>query len=468
MRGDSILAVVIVCALVVAGLAGLTLFPNNGDDGGELGDTRLSLEVYGNADMDEDIDEDDAQFIQDIIDGEENATEFADADRDGDIDGDDVDQVNAIVAGTATFIHLLDGNGDAIEVDLPIDDLGVEYLSNVELVRALGVEDKVAAVDAAPYMLRWFYFPELGDDLLNLGKMHAPDYEHILELDLDALLTFSPSTDEKKQNLPGVDVIFLGLYWPNVVTPEDSRFLQGVLKAGYLFDVVDRAENYVDWLLETVDSISSKTDGLQDSEKPDVFMSSMVDFFSDPSTTSMRTYTLKDPLSQMCLLAGGEPIAKDLPDWAGESYSTAVDPEWVLEQDPDYAFIHMVRYTYSGIKKDPAYGYATNDTESLQTTWDDIMSRQTISGLSAVENEKLYMIAGDFRNNAMGSVLGAAYLANILHPDLFEDLDPQEIHQEYVSEWMGLDYDLDQSGTFLYPPLVQGDQVFGAPEDFQG
>ncbi len=46
-------------------------------------------------------------------------------------------------------------------------------------------------------------------------------------------------------------------------------------------------------------------------------------------------------------------------------------------------------------------------------------------------------------------------MAKWFHPELFEDLDPQAIHQEYVTEFQGLDYDLSEHGVFVYPPLEE-------------
>ncbi|MCS7102315.1 MAG: ABC transporter substrate-binding protein, partial [Candidatus Korarchaeum sp.] len=73
------------------------------------------------------------------------------------------------------------------------------------------------------------------------------------------------------------------------------------------------------------------------------------------------------------------------------------------------------------------------------------------------------IIAGDFRNNGMGGILGAVYIAKVLHPQLFEDLNPRSVHQEYISRWMGLKYDLRKHGTFIYPPIVSGGEVIGTP-----
>lgn len=467
MNAKMITAIVLIC-IVVAGFASYIIFfkgwMSEETNLKEMPKTpRFALEVYGNANMDEVVDENDVEFIKQIIEGKVNRTEFADANRDGWIDQEDVDQVNAILKGTASYIWIVDGNGDPVKVKLPVNRIGAEYLSNVELMRILGVEDKVVAVDFAPYQLRHFYFPNR-TDLINLVNMYQPDYELVLNSSLDVLFTFSYDVAEKKQKLPGVDVVFLGLYWPDTMNPSKSRFIQGIMKAGYILGKVDRARAYVDWLLSLMDSIRSKTATLSESQKPRVLMTGMVGYIKDPTQTTMRTYTFVDPLSQMCMLAGGKPIAEDLPEWLGTSYYVTVDLEWVMEKDPEYIFVHTVRYTYGGATLTPEYGYDVNDTGSLHSVWTDIMSRPLLSEINAVVNNRVYIIAGDFRNNAMGSILGAVYLAKILHPELFADLDPEAVHEEYITNWMRLNYDLDKCGTFLYPPLTINGNIIGAPQ----
>ncbi|HQI68834.1 MAG TPA: hypothetical protein PKV28_08560 [Methanothrix sp.] len=71
--------------------------------------------------------------------------------------------------------------------------------------------------------------------------------------------------------------------------------------------------------------------------------------------------------------------------------------------------------------------------------------------VKAVKDNEIYVmeerIIGGVRN-----FVGIGYLAKWLHPDLFEDLDPQAIHQEYLTRFQGLDYDLGEQGVFVFPP----------------
>ena len=47
--------------------------------------------------------------------------------------------------------------------------------------------------------------------------------------------------------------------------------------------------------------------------------------------------------------------------------------------------------------------------------------------------------------------LQEAYMAKWLHPELFKAVDPKAIHQEYLTEFLEVDIDLDKKGVFVYP-----------------
>ena len=48
-------------------------------------------------------------------------------------------------------------------------------------------------------------------------------------------------------------------------------------------------------------------------------------------------------------------------------------------------------------------------------------------------------------------------MAKWFYPDEFEDLDPQATHQEYVDEFLDIDFDVKEHGTFVYHPELYPD-----------
>ena len=185
----------------------------------------------------------------------------------------------------------------------------------------------------------------------------------------------------------------------------------------------------------------------------------------DSSATTYSCYATVDTLGQCCILSGGSNVGQVLLGYLNSS-SVKVDAEWILEANPEYMFLHTVRYTYGGgMRADPAQGYNVDDIASIKACLEEFTSKPEFANIDAAKNGDVYIIAGDFRNNAMGGTLGAVYMAKVLHPDSFPDLDPEAVHQEYITRFLRLDYDLDKQGVFLYPAInIEGDLV-GIPNN---
>jgi iron complex transport system substrate-binding protein len=413
----------------------------------------LVLEIYGNANMDDKVDSSDATYIQQILTGNKEQTAFADANRDGIINSDDIIQVNALISGQASKIYLMDGNKQNISVSLPANRLVVEYNQNTELIRILELENLVVGVDSGVDPVKQLFFPDNYNEVVSVGGMSSPDYEAVLNLHPTTLLTFTSATADKAAHLPGVDVVYLGLYQPNVTKPEDSRFIQGILKAGYIFNKVDRATEYANWILSITSEINQKVNTIPQADRKTVMITN-----SPTISTTTKAYTAFDTLGQACILAGGQNIAEAL-----SGLSITIDNEFVVEKDPDFIFLHTVRYTYGGATNEPAQGIDASDPSGMESVLHDYVSQSAFVDLSAVKNNHVYMIAGDCRNNAMGGTLGAVYMAKILYPDVFTNLNPQQIQQEYFTHFLRLDYDLDTKGVYLYPPITVNGDTVGIP-----
>jgi iron complex transport system substrate-binding protein len=45
------------------------------------------------------------------------------------------------------------------------------------------------------------------------------------------------------------------------------------------------------------------------------------------------------------------------------------------------------------------------------------------------------------------AIIGISYMAKWFHPDLFKDLDPEELHREYLRRFQDIKY----QGIYVYP-----------------
>ena len=420
------------------------------------------LGIFGNANMDGTIDEKDVAYVEGIIKGANAATNLSDANYDSKIDAQDIELIEQIIHGEEKELTLLDAYDTVVTIRKPLERIIVEGDNNAELMRILRSENKIVAVFGEPSEIQFPEFsnlPNLGDALVN------PDYEAILSANPDLLLTFGAKTtdSEKKKKLPGVAVVFLGLLFPDLYpNPENSQYLDGVRKLGYILDKEDEAEEYIQWYLGWINKIKSRTETIPVDERPRVLVC------NNPKneTSKFRAYAKMDTLAQMCLLAGGKNIAENIPEFVGTKDALEVETEWVITQNPEFIFVHNAAYA-------PVHGYgaddptAIGDPAGMKVIRDGLMNRSELSNVTAVETGDVYIMSGLFRNDGSGGLVGTAYMAKLLHPDLFEDLDPEAIQQEYL-KLQDFDFDLDEHGIIIYPPIEIDGGLAGIPDKYKG
>ena len=393
------------------------------------------LGIYGNANEDDTIDMGDVVYTKLAIFGKKPKTELCDAKYDGRINVLDVIQTKLIILGKEKEITIVDANGDVETIHKPVKRIVVLYKDTPEVLRILNAEDKIVGV--SEYIKKWetVLFPEISK-LPSVGSPWGVDYEAVLNLNPDVLLAFASVYKETcKEKLPGVTVIFLGLRRPEHYTNE-------VKKLGYILDKEEEAEELLQWREGWLNNIKERTEGLSEDEKPRVFN------YCGPTRPVYKTYTKGSHASQMSLIAGGKNIADDLPGFVdpSASYTMVLDPEWVIDQNPDFIVAQVVLESV-------AHGYGVDDPSEMAALRDDIMSRPELANVNAVKTGNVYIMSGNYRNDASGYFIGAAYMAKWFHPDLFEDMDPLAIHQEYLTRFQHFDYNVYEHGVWVWPPL---------------
>ncbi len=354
-------------------------------------------------------------------------------------------------------VRVVDGNGETHVIEKPVEHIIVEYIDNAELVRILDRENRIVGIAGYDYIFEKcvMQFPEIRKKP-TVGLFWKFDYEAVLGLSPDLILTFGADTSEKREKLPGVDVFFPGLYYPDLQNPDESIFVRGVRALGRILDSEVRAEEYIKWYLDLADIIDSRTSKIPESERPQVFITSYP--HTDLNTSTFSAYMEKDTLTQAMTLAGGRSISESIAGYKQGGYGIKVDIEWVLEKDPDIIILHAV-------DRVDLYGYETDDPLKIEEAMHQLISRPELAKLKAVNNKRIYLFNGHLRNDASGGIIAAAYMARIFHSDIFTDINPEDIHQEYIN-MQGLKYDLDRHGVFLFPPLVVEGDVLGIPNKY--
>ena len=303
----------------------------------------------------------------------------------------------------------------------PIERIVLPYVEQADLVRALDAKDRIVGV---PERIRKeeAYYPDLSK-LPSMGTVFKPDYEAVFGLNPDVFLVYHPPWVDCEK-LSGIPCIYLGSF-------KLESFTQTVTAFGYMFDKEEEAEKYIDWNTGWINEIESRTSGLSEDEKPRVFRWW---WRSSGGYGHGGSYCEKDAI------AGGRNIAEgqELPGRAD------IDPEWVANQSIDIIVAHAPQ---------SICGYDFDDASEIVAAREDIMNYAELGNTIAVKKGDVYLIDNKhFMCTNTGYAISIAYMAKWFHPDLFEELDPQAIHQEYITEFQRLDFDVSEHGVFVYHP----------------
>jgi len=393
----------------------------------------FTLEIFGNANMDDTIDEQDIEYVQGIIDGTKDETDLADANYDGTIDEEDITQIELIIDGDEKELTIIDDMGDEVTVRKPINS--VVYVGHnayvYETWRALDAKDKLVAttdryLKPGGYRYSVNYYPELLEKQ-SVGTLQEPDFETIVDIMPDLLYTDEEQYDIKvtaENRIPGIPVICMDV--------EPEHFTEKTRITGYIFDRREEAETYIEWRNGWQSIIEDRTAELSETDKPSVLMLSSI----TPGMNEFSVYSGTSLFQPIIVGAGGINIAEDL------TGSVSVDSEWIVNRNPDI-IVFSVSNVYSG--------YDFDDPSELAALYDDFIGRSDLAEVNAVKNRKVYLL--NYAHLMVGggsALLAEAYLAKWFQPELFTDLDPQDVQREFL-EFQGIDFDLSKHGQFVYP-----------------
>ena len=384
------------------------------------------LEIYGNANEDDTIDMRDTTCIKLVIFKKKPKTDFADANHDGKISMLDVSQTKLIILGKEKELTIIDSVDRIVTVKKPLRRIVLTHPHVLETLRAIKVP-KDLIVGYATQKMDTAFFPEFSD-VPSIGWRWTPTVEEIIKLKPDAFITYGKghvNLDPVQDVLESAGIPVLRFCCNNL-----SIYRVEVEKLGYIFDKHEEAEELLDFRENILNSIKEKVDAIPEEDKPKVYF----EWYKPYYTTSDVTIEM----------AGGKNI------FAGSQGD--VNPEAVADRNPDI-IVRAAPWTFD------AYSVDADDTAELEEARVEIMSRDILRNVPAVKDKRVYIITVQLLYglpvSGCRSFIQVAYEAKWFHqerhPELFEDLDPQAIHQEYLTRFQGLDIDLDEKGVFVYP-----------------
>lgn len=302
----------------------------------------------------------------------------------------------------AETVTVTDTSGQTLEIALPVERVAILDSGTADVLRALGVLDRLVGNHEA--VVEDSFFAEVAD-IPPVATHSEVSFEALAQAQPDVVISSTRAHGVVTENeiLAGLDIVDVKL---SLRQPELMK--QEIALLGEIFQVEDRARELIDFYEHWEGEIAKRLEDVTDDERPGVFVEYHAGDYATGGPGS-RFY-------EQVVLAGGDNLAVDID---GE---VQVDPEWVAERDPD-VFLRETSATVLGYDVD-----ATTEAEQLR---EEIMSRPVIDATSAVRNGDVYLVPTNIYSRP-AYIVGVLYLSKWLYPDRFSDLDPDDVHRDYV------------------------------------
>ncbi len=308
---------------------------------------------------------------------------------------------------------------------VPIKTVISTYEQNSKQVQTIHAMDSIIACDYQSYQDHIYAQKYLTADKVifnSYNERKDPDAQLVMKYNPDGILTGTRdiycTTLEKA--LPAdrttMDLIRISSF-------EDNKTIEGTLTLGFLMCKNTEALNYANWADKWLGLIEDRTANLTTEQK--------VKVLSPRGEYSDWNITMNGPRGgkyETTLLAGADNIITR--NLTSTSTNVVVTDEWVKAQsDLDY----IVCIVYGDLHNGEKNGY-TN--KSFYDTAVDYWSDMTKAYGTEVH------VLDNLVSQGTTYVIGAVYMAKWFYPDLFEDMNPDEIFQEFMDDFLQYEFDV--------------------------
>ncbi|MGQ9512909.1 ABC transporter substrate-binding protein [Thermodesulfitimonas sp.] len=320
-------------------------------------------------------------------------------------------------AEAAKKITVKDSMGRTVRVPCPPQRI-VEVNGDVaELICAFGDADKI--VGASSYTLEDKFFTGRLKKAQDVGKSFTPSVEKILALKPDVVFGYGKFLKPEiitQLELAGVPVVFLDCY-------KLKTMAQDIRTLGVIMNRQKEAAAYIAYFEKYQKLFAERTRKIPLNKRPLVYLEQYTD------------YTLSGPGSGGAELLDGVG-ARNIGAGLRAPYPK-ISSEWLVAQNPEVIIKACGSSIPSGYDEKP---------DAMKEKRAEIMRRPGWSKITAVRQGKVYMLSSEIFTGPR-AVVGMAYIAKWLYPQLFKDVNPAAIHKEMLQKF----HKMELKGAYVYP-----------------
>ena len=280
-------------------------------------------------------------------------------------------------------------------------------------------------------------FPKM-KEIASIGGYHDDvlDRELILELDPDCLLINHSQYTENETSIPaweaaGIKIVVLDYHKMKL-----ENHLNSTQILGKLLGKEEIAQEFCDNYSNGIRTVQERIASLSDEEKN---IKVYVELGNVGVSEIGNTYdgilwgSIVDHVGAKNIAAGKLP----------ESYGP-LDKEYILEQNPDVIVIGGSIWSGDDGKDQMRMGFTIGE-ELAQTRLAGFANRDWFRYLNAVQHGEIYGVDHGSLRNILDYTF-TTYMAKVLYPDLFADMDPQTEYREILTNYLP---EVTAPGTFM-------------------
>ena len=264
-------------------------------------------------------------------------------------------------------------------------------------------------------------------DLPEISTRYDIYFEEIAKLEPDLIFCGNLKDAEAFEDKIGCPVVVLGGQGWNF---GDDGYFDSIRVAGEALDAQDQADELIAFAKGKVEMIESVTKEIDPDDRPKVYFASRGagSGFYDPKEG--RDFTRTEPKYDPLTIAGGNNIASEI---NGSTVNVAL--EQIIAWNPDFIFI-------------------SNSNAGNNTGLDFIKNSPELATINAIKEGNVFNC---FYPHCRGTppdrnLFNMMYMAKVMYPEEFEDLDLEKEGNEIFKAFLGVDGVFTEYANYLVWP----------------
>lgn len=278
-------------------------------------------------------------------------------------------------------------------------------------------------------------------DMVDVGSTIQDNFnaEKLLELELDVMIVGNYQYEALGDNINVIEDAGIPIVVIDYTKGTMELQCQSTEILGKIFGTEDRAEKLIANYKENYKDIENRLKDVKDKKTIFSESHSTVTNYKDLGASGLDSdfsgSYLKKAMGDNIMTAFNE-----------KSSSTRIDPEYLLERDPDVLVFIAGESSRKNKKDGVIMGQNVTEEEVVASAKGILAARPGWSDLQAVKNDQIYVVDNSICRTMEDYVI-VQYYAKAMYPDLMKDVDPLKNYEAFYEEFLP---DLPCKGTFFY------------------